>query len=63
MRASATPPAMRAFVDDDVTGPSDPLEHLRIVELEIVQRTTVQEDYQLDPATDAATLRAAPRPR
>jgi MoxR-like ATPase len=26
--------------------------------VEIVQRTTVQEDYQLDPATDAATLRA-----
>ena len=26
---------LRAFVDDDVTGPSDPLEHLRIVELEL----------------------------
>ena len=26
---------LRAFQDDDVTGPSDPLEHLRIVELEL----------------------------
>jgi GTP-binding protein YchF len=26
---------LRAFVDDDITGPSDPLEHLRIVELEL----------------------------
>ena len=26
---------LRAFVDDDVPGPSDPLEHLRIVELEL----------------------------
>ena len=26
---------LRAFVNDDITGPSDPLEHLRIVELEL----------------------------
>jgi GTP-binding protein YchF len=26
---------LRAFEDDDVTGPSDPLEHLRIVEIEL----------------------------
>jgi GTP-binding protein YchF len=26
---------LRAFVDDDVVGPSDPLEHLRVVELEL----------------------------
>ena len=26
---------LRAFVDDDVSGPSDPIEHLRIVELEL----------------------------
>ena len=26
---------LRAFVDDDVTGPSDPLEHLRVLELEL----------------------------
>jgi ribosome-binding ATPase len=26
---------LRAFVDDDVTGPPDPLEHLRVVELEL----------------------------
>ncbi len=26
---------LRAFEDDDITGPSDPLEHLRVVELEL----------------------------
>ena len=26
---------LRAFADDDVPGPSDPLEHLRVVELEL----------------------------
>ena len=26
---------LRAFEDDDVTGPSDPLEHLRVVEIEL----------------------------
>ncbi len=26
---------LRAFVDDDITGPSDPLEHLRVVEIEL----------------------------
>ncbi|MGA1503039.1 MAG: NADH-quinone oxidoreductase subunit C, partial [Candidatus Nanopelagicales bacterium] len=26
---------LRAFVDDDVPGPSDPLEHLRVVEIEL----------------------------
>jgi len=26
---------LRAFVDEDITGPSDPLEHLRIVEIEL----------------------------
>ena len=26
---------LRAFVDDDVTGPSDPIEHLRVVEIEL----------------------------
>jgi ribosome-binding ATPase len=26
---------LRAFVNDDITGPSDPLEHLRVVELEL----------------------------
>jgi ribosome-binding ATPase len=26
---------LRAFVDDDVPGPSDPLDHLRVVELEL----------------------------
>ena len=26
---------LRAFVDDDIPGPSDPLEHLRVVELEL----------------------------
>jgi ribosome-binding ATPase len=31
----ATVFVLRAFEDDDVPGPSDPLEHLRIVELEL----------------------------
>ena len=26
---------LRAFVDDDVTGPADPIEHLRVVEIEL----------------------------
>src|SRR4029079_17535654 len=26
---------LRAFADDDVPGPSDPLEHLRVVEIEL----------------------------
>src|ERR671918_939611 len=26
---------LRAFADDDVPGPTDPLEHLRVVELEL----------------------------
>ena len=29
---------LRAFEDDDVPGPSDPLEHLRIVEIELALR-------------------------
>jgi GTP-binding protein YchF len=33
--ADAVVYVLRAFVDDDVPGPSDPLEHLRVVELEL----------------------------
>ena len=32
---------LRAFADDDIPGPSDPLEHLRVVELEALERAQV----------------------
>jgi GTP-binding protein YchF len=61
---------LRAFVDDDVTGPSDPLEHLRIVELELAladletvekRLTDVERRSKLDKtlADDLAALRVA----
>ena len=38
---------LRAFVDDDVTGPSDPIEHLRVVEIELAlaDLETVEKRY------------------
>jgi ribosome-binding ATPase len=61
---------LRAFVDDDVTGPSDPLEHLRIVELELAladletvekRLADVERRSKLDKtlADDLAALRVA----
>ena len=61
---------LRAFVDDDVTGPSDPLEHLRIVELELAladletvekRLHDVERRSKLDKSLgdDLAALRAA----
>src|SRR6185312_1777252 len=61
---------LRAFVDDDVPGPSDPLEHLRIVELELaladletVEKRLAQAERQskLDKTLgdELAALRAA----
>src|SRR6476661_203007 len=50
---------LRAFEDDDVSGPSDPLEHLRVVEIELaladletVERRLAQAERQskLDPS-------------
>ena len=39
---------LRAFEDDDVPGPSDPLEHLRIVELELTLADLETVEKQLD---------------
>ena len=61
---------LRAFVDDDVPGPSDPLEHLRIVELELAladletiekRLPQVQRQIKLDKslAADLEALEAA----
>jgi ribosome-binding ATPase len=61
---------LRAFEDDDVTGPSDPLEHLRVVELELAladleavekRLADVERRSKLDKtlADDLEALRAA----
>src|ERR671911_91001 len=39
---------LRAFTDTDVTGPSDPLEHLRVVELELCLADLESLEKQLD---------------
>jgi GTP-binding protein YchF len=45
---------LRAFVDDDVTGPSDPLEHLRIVEIELALADLETVENQVDKRRKAA---------
>lgn len=45
---------LRAFVDDDVTGPSDPLEHLRIVETELALADLETVENQIDKRRKAA---------
>ncbi|MFV0258202.1 MAG: redox-regulated ATPase YchF [Acidimicrobiales bacterium] len=45
---------LRAFRDDDVPGPSDPLEHLRIVELELTFADLETVEKQLDKRRKAA---------
>jgi len=47
---------LRAFVDDDVTGPSDPLEHLRVVELELALADLETVEKRLRQATRQAKL-------
>lgn len=47
---------LRAFVDDDVPGPSDPLEHLRIVETELALADLEAVEKQLDRKVKAARL-------
>ena len=39
---------LRAFRDDDVPGPQDPLEHLRIVELELTYADLETVEKQID---------------
>jgi GTP-binding protein YchF len=45
---------LRAFVDDDVPGPADPLEHLRIVETEIALADLETVETQIDKRRKAA---------
>mgnify|MGYP001824831391 CR=1 FL=1 len=47
---------LRAFVDDDITGPSDPLEHLRIVELELALADLEAVEKRLQQAERASKL-------
>ena len=47
---------LRAFVDDDVPGPSDPLEHLRVVEIELALADLETIDKRLTQATRQAKL-------
>ncbi len=47
---------LRAFVDDDVTGPSDPLEHLRVVELELALADLETVEKRLAQTQRAAKL-------
>jgi ribosome-binding ATPase len=47
---------LRAFVDDDVPGPSDPLEHLRIVELELALADLETVEKRFNQATRQSKL-------
>ena len=47
---------LRAFEDDDVTGPSDPLEHLRVVELELALADLETVEKRLHQAQRQAKL-------
>jgi ribosome-binding ATPase len=53
---------LRAFRDDDVPGPQDPLEHLRVVELELTYADLETVERQLDKKRKAAKNDAALRP-
>ncbi len=45
---------LRAFVDDDVPGPADPLEHLRVVELELTLADLETVESQIERRRKAA---------
>ncbi len=47
---------LRAFVDDDVPGPDDPLEHLRVVEIELALADLETIEKRLTQATRQAKL-------
>ncbi len=47
---------LRAFVDDDVPGPDDPLEHLRVVEIELALADLETVEKRLNQATRQAKL-------
>jgi GTP-binding protein YchF len=45
---------LRAFADDDIPGPSDPLEHLRVVEIELALADLETVEKQIDRRRKAA---------
>ncbi|MET0147208.1 MAG: redox-regulated ATPase YchF [Ilumatobacteraceae bacterium] len=47
---------LRAFVDDDVMGPSDPIEHLRVVEIELALADLETVEKRLNQATRQSKL-------
>ena len=47
---------LRAFVDDDVSGPSDPIEHLRVVEIELALADLETVEKRLNQATRQSKL-------
>jgi GTP-binding protein YchF len=47
---------LRAFEDDDITGPSDPIEHLRVVEIELALADLETVEKRLNQATRQAKL-------
>jgi GTP-binding protein YchF len=47
---------LRAFVDDDIPGPSDPLEHLRVVELELALADLESVETKLSKMKKAARM-------
>lgn len=47
---------LRAFEDDDVTGPSDPIEHLRVVEIELALADLETVEKRLTQATRQSKL-------
>ena len=47
---------LRAFVDDDVPGPDDPIEHLRVVEIELALADLETVEKRLQQATRQAKL-------
>jgi ribosome-binding ATPase YchF (GTP1/OBG family) len=53
---------LRAFVDDDVTGPSDPLEHLRVVEIELALADLETVEKRLHQTTAPGQARQVARP-
>src|SRR5215216_6204757 len=52
----ATVHVLRCFEDDDVPGPSDPLEHLRVVELELALADLEAVEKRLNQATRQSKL-------
>ena len=47
---------LRAFVDDDVDGPADPIEHLRVVEIELALADLETVEKRLNQATRQSKL-------